>query len=219
MGCGPPGKGPVLGAAPFRREEAARGPGLRAPKWRPARAHAEGRRPAYPSASLGGSSPLESAIGWPPSPGRQLRPSQATGPSPRPRLRLELTFEVAFPFLSLKRRRRGHLPTAGVAEVPGTAPGTRPLRPQPGAIHRAGAPGRREARLGARRGAGSEEAHPGLLGKVPEPGWRRLFPRRPLLGTRPAGEEASGHWRRGEAALKSLPARPHSARPCCSYTF
>lgn len=156
MGCGPPGKGPELGAAPFRREEAARGPGLRAPQWRPARAHAEGRRPAYPSASLGGSSPLESAIGWPPSPGRQLRPSQATGPSPRPRLRLELTFEVAFPFLSLKRRRRGHLPTAGVAEVPGTAPGTRPLRPQPGAIHRAGAPGgpRQPSRpLSARAGA------------------------------------------------------------------
>lgn len=110
--------------------------------------------------------------------------------------------------LPLKRRRRGHLPTAGVAEVQGTALGRIPLRPAArrwGAVDRgsrparsapAPGPGRREARLGARRGAGAQEAHPGLLGKVPKPGGRRLLPGRRLLGTRPAGEEAAGRWRR-----------------------
>lgn len=92
--------------------------GLRAPQWRPARARGEGRRPAYPSASLGGSSPLESALGWPPSPGRQPRPSQATGLSPRPQLRLELPSKspslkaktAGTPAHSRRGRGAGHSP-------------------------------------------------------------------------------------------------------------
>ena len=44
-------------------------------------------------------------------------PAPPPSPSPHSRLRLELPCEVGLPFLSLKRSRRGHLPTASEAEV------------------------------------------------------------------------------------------------------
>lgn len=157
--------------------------------------------PAYPSASLGVLVRSSPPLGWSPSPGAAAPACSGHGPVPAPQLPPRIALEVAFPFLSLKRRRRGHLPTARRGRGAGRSPrqnswwpaarrwgavdrGSRPARSAP-----APGPGRREARLGARRGAGAQEAHPAW--GVPKPGGRRLLPGRP-----PGSRRASGGSRR-----------------------
>lgn len=181
-----------------------------------------------PSASLGGSSPLESALGWP-QPRAAALPVSGHGPVPAPPTAPLNCLEVAFPFLSLKRRRRGHLPTAGVAEVPGAALGRIPRGPQPGAgaAEAAVPPAQRPRRgldvpggeAGARRGQARVKRTQGSWGKFPNPAGGDYFPAA-LLGTRPAGEEAPGAGGGGgKAASEKTSARPRWRGRCCAYTF
>lgn len=216
-----------MGPLPSGWDEPARGPGLRAPQWRPARARAEGRRPAYPSASLRGSSPPSVGLPAPGgSPGRLrpwARPRTPDCASNCPRSRLP------FPLL-ISEDGGDTCPPPAWPRCRAQPPAEFPCGPRPGALHCAGTPlteavvppaqrprrGLDAGRRGWGRGEGQarRKRTRGSWGKFPNPAGGDYFPVAPSWGRgqwerKPPGAGGGG----GKAALKTLPARPRSARP------